>query len=193
PSSEPGSKPVTLALSGRLEAYVSQLGAQLREGHAVRQRAALSVPGPSNAQEGRKATERQLEVWRKELFKTCAAWLPERHSDQLATARELALEVEVEELAGRHQASQDRLALLSQPSHARFAPSCQRSRQQVSALESQLSHTQRDLQAVLARVVELEAELERAEAAKASEAQRSQKDAQQICPALVSLADQLQQ
>ena len=51
PSSEPGSKPVTLALSGRLEAYVSQLGAQLREGHAVRQRAALSVPGPSNAQE----------------------------------------------------------------------------------------------------------------------------------------------
>ncbi|CAJ1406618.1 unnamed protein product [Effrenium voratum] len=193
PSSEPGSKPVTLALSGRLEAYVSQLGAQLREGHAVRQRAALSVPGPSNAQEGRKATERQLEVWRKELFKTCAAWLPERHSDQLATARELALEVEVEELAGRYQASQDRLALLSQPSHARFAPSCQRSRQQVSALESQLSHTQRELQAVLARVAELEAELERAEAAKASEAQRSQKDAQQICPALVSLADQLQQ
>ena len=158
----------------------------------------------------------ELNLWRKELFKTCGTWLhnePMKDWHALALCREMALEHEVRDLASQQPFLQEHIAILAaQHEHLRQSAGCaalglgcygepRHGREQVAELKSQFLALQEDLALVKSRNDVLERSLRRRfdlkeetrEKKKASLTPSRAFKLEDVCPSLTSIAQELEQ
>ncbi|CAK9074002.1 unnamed protein product [Durusdinium trenchii] len=157
--------------------------------------------------EERSATEarKELDQWRKELFKTCGTWLPPLVQDwhTAAVCRERGFEHEVQDLLSKKQIVQESLTILAaQHQHLRKSAGCaelgiahgdpRHGREQVLQLKSQLATVQEELHLAKTRS-EVQRSRRRSKDGEFNKVSAKGLELEDICPSLTSIAQELEQ